>query len=177
MIIPFISVLAGISLMYYIRQRKEEKEMDEIVSSLPSVNKEHSSLGSRDLCLDLLRQLNCEVELEGDDIYFTYQNEHFMMEASNECHFIVVWDLCWYKISLENQEEVQQVKEAVNRLNSINSNTVFFHEDREANTLNVASKSYHLLIPEIPSPKVYLSAIFSNFFETKQRFGKVLDCD
>ena len=56
MIIPFISVLAGISLMYYIRQRKAEKEMDEIVSSLPSVNKEHSSLGARDLCLDLLRQ-------------------------------------------------------------------------------------------------------------------------
>ncbi len=177
MIIPFISVLAGISLMYYIRQRKAEKEMDEIVSSLPSVNKEHSSLGARDLCLDLLRQLNCEVELEGDDIYFTYQNENFMIEASNECHFIVVWDLCWYMKSLENQEEVQQVKEAVNRLNSINSNTVFFHEDREANTLNVASKSYHLLIPEIPNPKAYLSVIISNFFETKQRFGKVLDCD
>lgn len=79
--------------------------------------------------------------------------------------------------SLENQEEVQQVKEAVNRLNSINSNTVFFHEDREANTLNVASKSYHLLIPEIPNPKAYLSVIFSNFFETKQCFRKELDCD
>lgn len=167
MIIPFISVLAGISLMYYIRQRKAEKEMDEIVSSLPSVNKEHSSLGARDLCLDLLRQLNCEVELEGDDIYFTYQNEHFMTEASNECHFIVVWDLCWYKISLENQEEVEQVKEAVNRLNS---NIVLYYEDRKANTLNVASKSYHLLIPEIPNPKAYLSVIFSNFFETKQCF-------
>ena len=177
MIIPFISVLAGISLMYYIRQRKAEKEMDEIVSSLPSVNKEHSSLGARDLCLDLLRQLNCEVELEGDDIYFTYQNEHFMMEASNECHFIVVWDLCWYKISLENQEEVELVKEAVNRVNSINCNIVLYYEDRKANTLNVVSKSYHLLIPDIPNPKVYLSAIFSNFFETKQRFGKVLDCD
>lgn len=87
MIIPFISVLVGISLMYYIRQRKAEKEMDEIVSSLPSFNNEHSSLGVRDLCLELLHQLNCEVEQEGDDIYFTYQNEHFMMEASNECHF------------------------------------------------------------------------------------------
>lgn len=32
---PFISVLIGISLVYYIRQRKAEKEMDEIVSSLP----------------------------------------------------------------------------------------------------------------------------------------------
>ena len=28
---PFISVLIGISLVYYIRQRKAEKEMDEIV--------------------------------------------------------------------------------------------------------------------------------------------------
>ena len=69
------------------------------------------------------------------------------------------------------------MKEAVNRLNSINSNTVFFHEDREANTLNVASKSYHLLIPEIPNPKAYLSVIFSNLFETKQCFRKELDCD
>lgn len=177
MIIPFISVLAGISLMYYIRQRKAEKEMDEIVSSLPSVNKEHSSLGARDLCLDLLRQLNCEVEQEGDDIYFTYQNEHFMMEASNECHFIVVWDLCWYMKSLENQEEVELVKEAVNRVNSINCNIVLYYEERKANTLNVVSKSYHLLIPDIPNSKAYLSAIFSNFFETKQRFGKVLDRD
>lgn len=162
----YISI--GISLMYYIRLRKAEKEMDEIVSSLPSVNKEHSSLGARDLCLDLLRQLNCEVELEGDDIYFTYQNENFMIEASNECHFIVVWDLCWYMKSLENQEEVELVKKAVNRVNNISSNIVLYYEDKEANTLNVASKSYHLLIPDIPNSKAYLSAIFSNFFETKQ---------
>lgn len=38
MIIPFISVLAGISLMYYIRQRKAEKEMDEIVSLIARFN-------------------------------------------------------------------------------------------------------------------------------------------
>ena len=106
--------------------------------------------------------------MEGDDIYFTYQNENFMIEASNECHFIVVWDLCWYMKSLENQEEVELVKEAVNRVNSISSNIVLYYEDKEANTLNVASKSYHLLIPDIPNSKAYLSAIFSNFFETKQ---------
>lgn len=172
---PFISVLIGISLVYYIRQRKAEKEMDEIVSSLPSASNEHLSLGTRDLCLDLLRQLNCEVEQKGEDMYFTYQNEHFMVEASNECRFIVVWDLYWYKVSLDNQEEVLQVKEAVNRLNDIASNTVLYHEDKEANTLNVLTRSYHLLIPNIPSSKDYLSAILANFFETKQFFGKVLD--
>ena len=172
---PFISVLIGISLVYYIRQRKAEKEMEEIVSSLPSASNEQLSLGTRDLCLDLLRQLNCEVEQKGEDMYFTYQNEHFMVEASNECRFIVVWDLYWYKVSLDNQEEVLQVKEAVNRLNDIASNTVLYHEDKEANTLNVLTRSYHLLIPNIPSSKDYLSAILANFFETKQFFGKVLD--
>lgn len=175
MMFPFISVLIGISLVYYIRQRKAEKEMEEIVSSLPSASNEHLSLGTRDLCLDLLRQLNCEVEQKGEDMYFTYQNEHFMVEASNECRFIVVWDLYWYKVSLDNQEEVLQVKEAVNRLNDIASNTVLYHEDKEANTLNVLTRSYHLLIPNIPSSKDYLSAILANFFETKQFFGKVLD--
>ena len=34
MVIPFISVLIGISLMYYIRQKRAEKEMDEIVDSI-----------------------------------------------------------------------------------------------------------------------------------------------
>ena len=175
MVFPFISVLIGISLVYYIRQRKAEKEMDEIVSTLPSASSGQSSLGTRDLCLDLLRLLNCEVEQKGEDIYFTYQNEHFMLEASNECHFIVVWDLYWYKVSLDKQEEVKLVKEAVNRLNDIVCNTVLYHEDKEANTLNVLTKSYHLLIPDIPSTKDYLSAILANFFETKQFFGKVLD--
>ena len=38
MMISFISVLVGISLMYYIRQRKAEKEMDEIVSLIARFN-------------------------------------------------------------------------------------------------------------------------------------------
>jgi len=41
--------------------------------------------------------------------------------------------------------------------------------------LNVLTRSYHLLIPNIPSSKDYLSAILANFFGTKQFFGKVLD--
>ena len=52
-----------------------------------------------------------------------------------------------------------------------------YYEDKEANTLNVASKSYHLLIPDIPNSKAYLSVIFSNFFETKQCYRKKMDCD
>ena len=41
---------------------------------------------------------NCEVRIEHDDIYFTYQNEKFMIEASNESAFITIWDLWHYGI-------------------------------------------------------------------------------
>lgn len=68
MMLPIISVLIGISLMYYIRQRKAEKEMDEIVSSISPSNDGNGNIGTRDLCLELLRQLNCEVRIEHDDI-------------------------------------------------------------------------------------------------------------
>lgn len=34
MMLPIISLLTGISLLYYIRQKRAEKEMDEIVSSI-----------------------------------------------------------------------------------------------------------------------------------------------
>lgn len=63
MVIPFISVLIGISLMYYIRQKRAEKEMDETVSSISPSNDSNENIDTRDLCLELLRQLNCEVRI------------------------------------------------------------------------------------------------------------------
>ena len=109
MVIPFISVLIGISLMYYIRQKRAEKEMDEIVSSISPSNDSNENIGTRDLCLELLRQLNCEVRIEHDDIYFTYQNEKFMIEASNDSAFITIWDLHWDMVDSENIQNVENM--------------------------------------------------------------------
>ena len=47
MMLPIISVLIGISLMYYIRQKRAEKEMDEIVNSISPSN----DRGFKRLCL------------------------------------------------------------------------------------------------------------------------------
>lgn len=68
MMLPIISLLTGISLLYYIRQKRAEKEMDEIVSSISPSNDSNENIDTRDLCLELLRQFNCEVRVEHDDI-------------------------------------------------------------------------------------------------------------
>ena len=56
---PFISVLIGISLVYYIRQRKAEKEMDEIVSSLPQPSDNSQPVGTRDLLTVSANRYHC----------------------------------------------------------------------------------------------------------------------
>ena len=109
MMLPIISVLIGISLMYYIRQKRAEKEMDEIVSSISRSNDSNENICTRDLCLELLRQLNSEVRIEHDDIYFTYQNEKFVIEASNDSAFITIWDLHWDMVDSEKLQDVENM--------------------------------------------------------------------
>lgn len=171
---PFISVLIGISLMYYIRQRKAEKEMDEIVSSLPQPSDNSQPVGTRDLCLELLRQLNCEVRIEHDDIYFTYQNEKFMIEASNDSVFITIWDLHWDMVDSENVQDVENMKKAVNRTNHLVHNTVLYILYKEEKSYYILSKLQCLLMPNIPNTKVYLSATLDDFFRTKHCYSQVL---
>ena len=174
MMLPIISVLIGISLVYYIRQRKAEKEMDEIVSSLPQPSDNSQPIGTRDLCLELLRQLNCEVRIEHDDIYFTYQNEKFMIEASNESAFIIIWDLHWDMVDSENIQDVENMKKAVNRTNQLVHNTVLYILYKEEKSYYVLSKLQCLLMHNIPNTKAYLSATLDDFFRTKQCYSQVV---
>ncbi len=173
--LPIISVLIGISLVYYFRQRKAEKEMDEIVSSLPQPSDNSQPIGTRDLCLELLRQLNCEVRIEHDDIYFTYQNEQFMIEVSNESAFITIWDLHWDMVDSENLQDVENMKKAVNRTNHLVHNTVLYILYKEEKSYYILSKLQCLLMHNIPNTKAYLAAIFNDFFRTKQCYSQVLD--
>lgn len=175
MMLPIISVLIGISLMYYIRQKRAEKEMDEIVNSISPSNDSNENIGTRDLCLELLRQLNCEVRIEHDDIYFTYQNEKFMIEASNDSVFITIWDLHWDMVDSENLQDVENMKKAVNRTNHLVHNTVLYILYEEEKSYYVLSKLQCLLMPNIPNTKVYLAAILDDFFRTKQCYSQVLD--
>lgn len=175
MVFPFISVLIGISLVFYIRQRKAEKEMDEIVSSISPSNDSNENIGTRDLCLELLRQLNCEVRVEHDDIYFTYQNEKFMIEASNDSVFITIWDLHWDMVDSENVQDVENMKKAVNRTNHLVHNTVLYILYKEEKSYYILSKLQCLLMRNIPNTKVYFAAILDDFFRIKQCYFQVLD--
>ena len=149
--------------------------MDEIVNSISPSNDSNENIGTRDLRLELLRQLNCDVRIEYDDIYFTYQNEKFMIEASNDSAFITIWDLHWDMVDSENLQDVENMKKAVNRTNQLVHNTVLYILYKEEKSYYVLSKLQCLLMPNIPNTKVYLSATLDDFFRTKQCYSQVLD--
>ena len=165
MMLPIISVLIGISLMYYISQKRAEKEMDEIVSSISPSNDSNENIGTRDLCIELLRQFNCEVRIEHDDIYFTYQNEKFMIEASNESAFITIWDLHWDMVDSENVQDVENMKKAVNRTNQLVHNTVLYILYKEEKSYYILSKLQCLLMPNIQTRKPILLRFLMTFSE------------
>ena len=139
--------------------------MDEIVSSISPSNDSNENIGTRDLCLELLRQLNCEVRIEHDDIYFTYQNEKFMIEASNESAFITIWDLHWDMVDSENVQDVENMKKAVNRTNHLVHNTVLYILYKEEKSYYILSKLQCLLMPNIQTRKPILLRFLMTFSE------------
>ena len=151
--------------MYYIRQKRAEKEMDEIVNSISPSNDSNENIGTRDLCLELLRQLNCEVRIEHDDIYFTYQNEKFMIEASNESAFITIWDLHWDMVDSENIQDVENMKKAVNRTNQLVHNTVLYMSYEEEKSYYILSKLQCLLCATFQTQKPILLRFLMTFSE------------
>ena len=149
--------------------------MDEIVNSISPSNDSNENIGTRDLCLELLRQLNCEVRIEHDDIYFTYQNEKFMIEASNDSAFYYNLGPSLGYVDSENLQDVENMKKAVNRTNHLVHNTVLYMSYEEENSYYILSKLQCLLMHNIPNTKDYLAAILNDFFRTKQCYSQVLD--
>lgn len=77
-------------------------------------------MGTKDLCLRLLKNMNIEVH-EADDMedtyYFEYYGEHLSVRMNNKAKFIVLYDTFWKKYPAGNLEMVSLARNAVNRAN------------------------------------------------------------
>ena len=98
-----ISTIVIVACIYFFFRRKAkatEQETDGCTQSEDSADmqqeeKQEEPPHTRDLCIELLKQLNCEVSVEEEDenrLYFEYHGEHFIIDATNESFFINIWD-------------------------------------------------------------------------------------
>lgn len=193
--IEFLSILITIVLFCYFlnyknKKDRAEKEMDSIANApnmsvsaevLP-LNKndmeENQNISTRDLCVEVLRKLNCKVQFDEENeytMYFTYQGENFRIDTWKECLMIGIWDIGWGTVDLDDLDDICHIRKAINTININSFLTMVYSIDQEGQHFAVHAKRQCLLVPQIPNIENYLAAMLAGFFDVQRSFREELD--
>lgn len=175
-----ISTIVIIACTYFFTRRKVkpiEQETDsgtqpEASADIQQEEKQEEPPHTKDLCIELLKQLNCEVfvsEEEENRLDFKYQGEHFIIDATNESFFINIWDPGWYVVPLDDLEQMSNVRKAVNTINNYSGTTIVYYIEEEGQKFILHSKRQCILTKDIPQVKEYLKALLGDFFTAQNK--------
>ena len=193
--IEFLSILITIVLFCYFlnyknKKDRAEKEMDSIANApimsvnaevLPLINKnmeENQNLSTRDLCAEVLRKLNCDVQFDEENeynMYFTYQGENFSVDTWENGLMITIWDTWWGTVDLDDLDDVSRVRKAINNINVRQNLTLMYSVDEKGQKFAVHTKRQCLLIPQIPQIENYMAAMLTDFFDVQRSFKEEYD--
>lgn len=191
MIAFILVVIALFCFSYYkAKQQKADQEMDRIMNA-PSgtvsadvvplnVNnmEEKQNISTRDLCVEILRKLNCEVQFDEENeytMYFTYQGENFRIDTWKDCLMVGIWDTWWGTVDLDDLDDVSRIRKAINTVNINSFLTLVYSIDQEHQQFAVHTKRQCLLIPQIPNAERYMAAMLAGFFDVQRNFKEELD--
>ena len=178
-----ISTIVIIACTYFFTRRKVkpiEQEPDgctqpEASADIQQEEKQEEPPHTKDLCIELLKQLNCEVfvsEEEENRLDFKYQGEHFIIDATNESFFINIWDPGWYVVPLDDLEQMSNVRKAVNTINNYSGTTIVYYIEEEGQKFILHSKRQCILPKDLPHVKEYLRALLDDFFAVQKWLSK-----
>lgn len=193
--IEFLSILITIVLFCYFlnyknKKDRAEKEMDSIANApIMSVNaevlplnnnnmEENQNLSTRDLCAEVLRKLNCDVQFDDENeynMYFTYQGENFSVDTWENGLMITIWDTWWGTVDLDDLDDVSRVRKAINNINVRQNLTLMYSIDEKGQKFAVHTKRQCLLIPQIPQIENYMAAMLTDFFDVQRSFKEEYD--
>lgn len=193
--VEFLSILVVVVLFCYFLYYKnkkygEEQEMDRIANDpnmsvgsevLPLNNnnmEENQNLSTRDLCAEVLRKLNCDVQFDEENeynMYFTYQGENFSVDTWENGLMITIWDTWWGTVDLDDLDDVSRVRKAINNINVRQNLTLMYSIDEKGQKFAVHTKRQCLLIPQIPQIENYMAAMLTDFFDVQRSFKEEYD--
>lgn len=191
MIAFILIVIALFCFSYYkAKQPKADQEMDRIMNApsgtvsaevLPLNNnnmEENQNLSTRDLCAEVLRKLNCDVQFDEENeynMYFTYQGENFSVDTWENGLMITIWDTWWGTVDLDDLDDVSRVRKAINNINVRQNLTLMYSIDEKGQKFAVHTKRQCLLIPQIPQIENYMAAMLTGFFDVQRSFKEEYD--
>ena len=191
MIAFILVVIALLCFSYYkAKQQKADQEMDRIMNApsgtvsaevLPLNNnymEENHKLSTQDLCVEVLRKLNCDVQFDEENeynMYFTYQGENFSVDTWENGLMITIWDTWWGTVDLDDLDDVSRVRKAINTINVRQNLTLMYSIDEKSQKFAVHTKRQCLLIPQIPQIENYMAAMLTGFFDVQRSFKEEYD--
>ena len=174
-------------IQYIFEKRKEDEDYDRFVQEAMSKPKEDKTdgdeLNDSSICLDdrtttglvltTLRSIGCRTEIEVHNntnwIRFTYQGEHFMIQCSDDCCFINIYDTWWYSISIYSDvEEIANLHKVINQANLHVNCTLLYTTNNEIEEIGVHSRKNLLFIKEISELDKYLVGVLNGFFKAQK---------
>lgn len=193
----FVPIAFILSLCWYLydqHKKKAEEQTEEPVTETektdpinqpPSTtkpmsnnNENNGEMQTRELVIDTLLQLNCQPQFSDDEedksIYFSYQGGNFHINAADGVAFIEIWFTWWHKGTLDDIDELSNIRKAINVLNINTSVTTVYSMDNKNNKIGVHSKKNFLFIKEIPHIQSYLASMLGDFFSTVRAFDQIL---
>lgn len=193
--VEFLSILVVVVLFCYFlyyknKKYREEQEMDRIAnapymsvgSEVLPLNKndmeENQNISTRDLCAEVLRKLNCDVQFDEENeynMYFTYQGENFSVDTWENGLMITIWDTWWGTVDLDDLDDVSRVRKAINNINVRQNLTLMYSIDEKGQKFAVHTKRQCLLIPQIPQIENYMAAMLTGFFDVQRSFKEEYD--
>ena len=181
-----ISTIVIIACIYFFSRRKTKPtEQGAAGSTQPEASadilQEEKQAGpprTKDLCIELLKQLNCKAAVAEEDenrLCFQYQGEPFVIDTSNESFFIDIWDPRWYIVPLDDLEQMSNVRKAINTINNYSGTTIVYCIEEEEQKFVLHSKRQCILPKDLPNVKEHLSALLNDFFTVKLWLTEQID--
>lgn len=138
--------------------------------------------GARNLLIEVLKNMGCEVSFENDDeeddgvcdISFSYMTKLFYAYAYNESAFVTIDYYC-NSCKIEDEEEVTRQKEAMNVVNEKKRVNIYYQKDEESGRLYVNCSASFLLIPLVPQLEHYLQSQLKFILNAVKYYNNVLE--
>ena len=137
---------------------------------------------TRDLLIDLLKGMGCSIEFLNDEyeddgsciMSFTYMGESFYAGAKNDNIYVDFDKSCGY-CNLADEEEVARVKEAINRVNDLKRDKMYYMEDKAIGWLFVSCCIEFTLIPLIPMIESYVHNQLKSILNVEKYYKNILE--
>ena len=125
---------------------------------------------TQDLFLETLEEMGClyKVDEECNIIMISYKNESFLSHVQCESFEILLLCRDWASVDLNDINEVMNMKQAVNIVNSKGHLTTYYKNDYDSHELLVSSKEVIYFCSHIKDQKNYLRSKFDDFIDVQQ---------